>query len=212
MTGFWTVVLPVKPFAVAKSRLCPWAGSRREELARSFFLDTLSAVLRADGISRVIVVTSDREAVSAAVSMGALAVDDHPRTGLNTAVLKGASYARGLEPESPVAVVAADLPALKSAELSQVLVLARCHSRAVLADHTGRGTTVLTAARAQLLHPAFEGSSRHSHRLTGAHEITSPNFPSVRLDVDTADDLRAAERLGLGRHTVHTLSALSLRR
>ncbi|MEU6423721.1 2-phospho-L-lactate guanylyltransferase [Streptomyces spiralis] len=205
MTGAWQVVMPVKPFAVAKSRLGGWAGCRRAALARSFFLDTLSVALGTDGVARVIVVTEDPEARADALSMGALAVDDRPRTGLNTAALRGVACARSLDLGAPVAVLAADLPALRRTELSHVLALARHYPRAFLADHTGHGTTVLTAGRAQALRPAFEGASRHNHRLSGAHEITSSSCPSVRLDVDTADDLRAAERLGVGQHTSRTI-------
>ncbi|MER6633081.1 2-phospho-L-lactate guanylyltransferase [Streptomyces sp. NPDC000987] len=207
MTAPWAVVMPVKAFAAAKSRLSPRAGCRREELARAFFLDTLSAVLRADGVRRVIVVTDDAEACSAAASMGALTVDDRPREGLNAAVLKGLYRARSLQPQAAVAAVAADLPALKPAEFSRLLDEALRRPRSFLADHTGRGTTVLTAAPGRPLRPSFEGCSRRRHRLGGAWEITGPCYPSARLDVDTADDLYVAQRLGLGRHTRLVLSA-----
>ncbi|WP_405878269.1 hypothetical protein OG762_06125 [Streptomyces sp. NBC_01136] len=68
-------------------------------------------------------------------------------------------------------------------------------------DHTGRGTTLLAAARPQWLGPSFEEHSRLRHRLGGAHDITGLDVPSVQLDVDTPDDLRLALRLGMGRHT-----------
>jgi 2-phospho-L-lactate guanylyltransferase len=205
MTGAWTVVLPVKPFAVGKSRLGGWAGPRREALARAFYLDTLTSVLDADDVGRVIVVTDDPHAAAEATARGALTTGDHPRAGLNRAILRGVSYARALVPDSPVAALAADLPALRTAELGRVLARARAHDRAFLADHTGRGTTVLTARRGEALRPSFEGPSQHHHRLSGAQEITGLHAPSVRLDVDTVDDLRTAERMGLGRYTAGVL-------
>lgn len=56
----WTAVLPVKPFPLAKTRLNV-PGTTRQELARSFFLDTLNAVLETDAITATVVVTDDRE-------------------------------------------------------------------------------------------------------------------------------------------------------
>jgi 2-phospho-L-lactate guanylyltransferase len=51
------------------------------------------------------------------------------------------------------------------------------------------------------LRPAFGGPSRARHLSSGAVEITSAGIDSVRQDVDTGDDLRAAVRLGVGPHT-----------
>ncbi|MEE4544648.1 2-phospho-L-lactate guanylyltransferase [Streptomyces sp. V4-01] len=202
----WTVVLPVKPFAVGKSRLALWAGTRRAALAGAFYADTLDAVLAAATVGLVVVVTDEPLAAARAAASGALPLADRPRSGLNAAALHGASYARALAPAAPVAVLAADLPALRPAELDRVLTSAARHPRAFLADHTGRGTTVLTAAAGQPLRPAFEGPSQRNHRLGGAQELAGVHAPSVRLDVDTVDDLRLAEQLGLGPHTDRALS------
>ena len=38
----WSLVLPLKPLAVAKSRLGPYAGELRGELALAFALDTVT--------------------------------------------------------------------------------------------------------------------------------------------------------------------------
>ena len=55
----WTVLLPVKVLAQAKSRLAVLAGERRRELALAVASDTVSAVLGCPEVARVIVVTSD---------------------------------------------------------------------------------------------------------------------------------------------------------
>jgi 2-phospho-L-lactate guanylyltransferase len=55
----WTVLLPVKVLAQAKSRLAALAGERRHELALALASDTVSAVVACPEVARVIVVTSD---------------------------------------------------------------------------------------------------------------------------------------------------------
>ncbi|GAA4263297.1 2-phospho-L-lactate guanylyltransferase [Dactylosporangium darangshiense] len=203
----WVAVLPVKPFALSKSRLQPWPGADREELARTLFLDTLRALRTTDDVAAVVVVTDDPDATALAVARGVLAIPDHPRAGLNAAILRGAAHAQTIAPGAPVVALTSDLAALRGSELSEVLAAARDHHRAFLADHTGRGTTLLTAQCPAQLQPAFEGSSRQRHMLSGAWEITDVDAHSVRLDVDTEEDLRIARRLGLGPHTSRLLAA-----
>lgn len=203
----WTVVLPVKPFTLGKSRLGSWAGDLRPDWARAFFLDTLNSVVRTPGVERVIVVSGDPQARTLAVRAGADAVDDTPARGLNAAVRRGAGRAAARS-AGPVAIVTADLPALRPGELARVLAEAGARPRAFLADHTGHGTTVLTAHTPGLLLPRFEGASRARHAASGAHEIANPQVPGARLDVDTPTELVAALRLGLGPHSTSLASTL----
>ncbi|MFJ6730138.1 2-phospho-L-lactate guanylyltransferase [Streptomyces sp. NPDC091281] len=201
MAADWTVLLPVKPFHRAKSRLwCPDEADRAA-LARAFFRDTLDAVLATTGIGAVLVVTDDGTAAADARSAGAGSVPDGPAAGLNSAVRAAAAGLAAAGGSGPVAVLTADLPALRSAELTEVLAAAAHHPRAFLADHTRRGTTLLAAGRPDDLLPCFEGNSRLRHRRRGVWELTAPAVPGVRLDVDTLDDLRAAHALGTGRYS-----------
>src|SRR3984957_3900117 len=67
----WTVLLPVKVLAQAKSRLAELAGERRHELALALASDTVSAVVACPEVARVIVVTSDPVAGPRLSSLGA---------------------------------------------------------------------------------------------------------------------------------------------
>ncbi|MFI0961242.1 2-phospho-L-lactate guanylyltransferase [Streptomyces sp. NPDC021080] len=197
----WTIVLPVKPFEEAKSRLGSLSGSVRATLAEAFFQDTLLAVLSTAGVQRVLVVTQDQRAAGQAAAAGAFVLPDHPRAGLNAAVRRATAWASADAPDRPTAVLTTDLPSLRSTELQQVLTEAAGHRVSFLADHSRQGTTFLAATRPNLLTPCFEGHSSHAHRLSGAHEITEVLASSVRLDVDTLGDLELAQLLGLGHHT-----------
>jgi 2-phospho-L-lactate guanylyltransferase len=74
----WTVLLPVKVLARAKSRLAVLAGDRRGELALALASDTVTAVLACPEVARVVVVTSDPEAGPLLAALGAIVVPDEP--------------------------------------------------------------------------------------------------------------------------------------
>src|SRR6202451_4673712 len=58
----WSVLMPVKVLAQAKSRLAGLAGPRRGELALALAGDTVATVLACDQAARVIVITDDQVA------------------------------------------------------------------------------------------------------------------------------------------------------
>lgn len=201
----WSLVLPVKRLALAKSRLGPFAGERRTALALAFALDTVAAALACPAVARVLVVTADPTAGAELTRLGALVVTDEPGGGLNPALAHGASRARRIAPRSPVAALSADLPALRPAELSLVLAAAARSGRSFLADSPGLGTTLLAALPGLPLDPRFGDGSRARHTAAGTTELTLPGVPSVRRDVDTGEDLHEARALGLGPHTTAAL-------
>ena len=75
----WTVLLPVKVLAQAKSRLAVLAGERRHELALALASDTVSAVVACPEVARVIVVTSDPVAGPRLSSLGARIIPEAHR-------------------------------------------------------------------------------------------------------------------------------------
>ena len=197
----WSVVMPVKVLAQAKSRLAELAGARRGELALALACDTVTAALACDQAARVIVITDDQVAGVALSGLGALVVPDEPRDGLNAALGHGAAYAAGRWPDSGTAALSADLPALRPAELSQALRAAAAWPTAFVADAAGDGTTLYTAAPGVAFRPAFGLASRARHAAGGAVELGLDAIPGLRRDVDTPADLRGAAALGLGPHS-----------
>ncbi|MFC4493962.1 2-phospho-L-lactate guanylyltransferase [Streptomyces ovatisporus] len=202
----WTLLMPLKPLARAKSRLAPTAGaSARAQLALAFAQDTVSAALACTAVRDVAVVTNDGQAAEALAALGARIVPDAPDAGLNPALAHGATAVRGIRPEAALAALNADLPALRPGELSRVLEAAARTPRAFLADAAGTGTTLLSAMPGQLLAPHFGLRSRARHASSGATELFVSDAVSVRQDVDTEADLAAAVALGVGPHTAEAL-------
>jgi 2-phospho-L-lactate/phosphoenolpyruvate guanylyltransferase len=197
----WSVLIPVKVLARAKSRLAELAGPRRGELALALACDTVTAVLRAGQVARAVVITDDPAAAAALTRLGALVIPDEPDDGLNAALTHGAAVAAGKWPGSGTAALSADLPALRPLELTRALTDAAAWPNAFVADAAGDGTTLYTAAPGAAFRPAFGLASRARHAASGAAELELKGIPGLRRDVDTPADLRGAVELGLGRHT-----------
>ncbi|MFH9292873.1 2-phospho-L-lactate guanylyltransferase [Streptomyces sp. NPDC017520] len=206
--GPWSLVVPLKPLARAKSRLGQAAGDEaRPRLALAFAQDTVAAALACSLVRDVVVVTDDAVAAAALSALGARIVPDAPGAGLNAALAHGARSVRALRPAAAVAALNADLPALRTSELARVLDFASAFPSAFLRDAAGIGTTFLAAAGGAEFRPAFGGPSGARHLASGAAEIALSGVDSVRRDVDTGEDLRVALALGVGPHTARITAA-----
>jgi 2-phospho-L-lactate guanylyltransferase len=199
----WSLVIPVKRLEVAKSRIALPAADRGD-LALAMAVDTVAAAMACALVARVVVVTDDARAVAALTGSGVRVVSDAPDAGLNPALRHGAAAAAG----SRIVAVSADLPALTAADLAAVLVAAESHARGVVADESGSGTTVLTAASEAEFVPSFGAASFRAHLGNGAVDLTAHAAPSVRRDVDTLAGLREAVRLGVGEATERVVARL----
>lgn len=203
----WSVVLPVKPLHLAKTRLSV-EPAVRVELVLAMALDTAAAALSCSRVARVVVVTDDPRARERLLALGADVVADEPDAGLNPALRHGAEVAAASRPDCGVATLSADLPALRPGELARALDAAAALPRAMLADRSGEGTTLLTALPGVTLDPAY-GPRSHDRHLAGGHvPLELDDVESVRQDVDTLADLDAAATLGAGPCTSAVLEEL----
>jgi 2-phospho-L-lactate/phosphoenolpyruvate guanylyltransferase len=197
----WSLVIPVKVLARAKSRLTELAGPRRPELALALAADTVTAAAGCQEVAAVIVVSDDPAAAAELAGLGALVIPDEPDNGLNPALVHGAATAAALHPDAGTGALAADLPALRPAELGRALRAAARWPQAFVPDAAGSGTTLYTAAPGRRFQPRFGPRSRAAHLGAGAAELDITGIASLRRDVDTPGDLDSAARLGLGPHT-----------
>lgn len=197
----WSLVIPVKVLARAKTRLAPLAGPHRAELALAMAADTVAAGLACPAVAHVLVVTDDERASVLLAGLGAVIAPDRPGSGLNPALRHGAEVAAGRWPQAGVAAAAADLPALRPDELGRGLRAAASWPEAFVPDAAGTGTTLYTARPGVAFRPLFGPGSAGRHRAAGAAELTLPGVVSLRRDVDSAADLREAAALGLGPRT-----------
>jgi 2-phospho-L-lactate guanylyltransferase len=206
----FSVLVPVKPAAIAKSRLAPVGDEARRKLVGAFAADTVAAALAAPHVGAVMVVTDDHVLAATLRRLGAHVLPDATTDDLNESLSQAAAEARRRWPEQGLAVVCADLPALDPAQLGQALEVAAGFSSAFVADAEGEGTTMVAAASGEHFTPRFGRGSRDAHVVEGAHEIVEVDVPTLRRDVDTPADLAAALELGVGVHTAGATRGLSL--
>lgn len=206
----WTVVVPLKPPQVGKSRLRPAdrATPRRlvahESIVLAFARDTLAAATRAPEVARVLLVCDRATAgsVLAGLDVGPAPIEvvlDDPPAGLNAALLAGEAVARARWPGDGVAALSADLPCLTPAALSAALTEASGHPRAFVPDRPGEGTAMLCAGPGESLRPQFGIGSAAAHAASGAAVLEAA--AALRTDVDTLEDLLAALIVGVGPAT-----------
>jgi 2-phospho-L-lactate/phosphoenolpyruvate guanylyltransferase len=206
----WSLVIPVKVLARAKSRLTGLPAADRAKLALAMAVDTVSAALATAPVSTLLVVTDDPVVGAEVAQLGAIVLPDEPAAGLNAALVFGARHAREQWPGQGVAGLAADLPALRSAELAVALTAVTAAGRAFVPDAEGTGTTLYAAAPGNRFEPLFGVRSRARHLGAGLAELDLPEMRGLRRDVDTAAELWLAAELGLGPRTLSLLAALGL--
>ena len=204
----WSLVVPVKVLARAKSRLAVLAGPHRPALALAMAADTVAAALACPIVDRVIAVTDDAEAARALAGLGALVTGDEPGRGLNPALRHGAALAAARWPRSGIGALAADLPALRPAELGLGLREAARWERSFGPDASGAGTTLYAARPGARFRPRFGPRSAEQHRAAGAVELSLAGLAGLRRDVDQPRDLSAASDLGVGPHTAAVAARL----
>jgi 2-phospho-L-lactate/phosphoenolpyruvate guanylyltransferase len=207
----WSVVIPVKVLARAKSRLTGLASAEREALALAMAADTVQAAMACPSVATVVVVSDDQVVRARLRALGAEVVPDRSAGGLNEALTAGADYAAARWPGRGLAALTADLPSLSAAELTDALTVASGITQAFVADAAGSGTTLYTSVPGAAFSPRFGQRSRMRHRQAGAIELDLPGLAGLKRDVDELDDLRRAAEMGLGRHTARLAAELLAR-
>ena len=195
----YVALVPVKPPALGKSRLVGLADDDRRALAAAFALDTVASCVASSEIAQVLVATDDASFSVELADLGAVTIPDGVAMDLNGTLRQSAAEARRRWPELVPVALTADLPAVHASDLDAALGEITPGEAAYVADATGLGTTLYTAAH-EAFDPHFGPGSALAHDATGARPIRAP-LPRLRRDVDDLDDLEEALALGVGPRT-----------
>ncbi len=182
------VLIPVKPFHAAKSRLAGiLSQDERAHLTSLLLSDTLNAVRRASGLAGFAVVTSDVDAAKQARSAGAVIIDD-PTSDLNAALELGRAWLHRERGATSVLVLPSDLPALSASDVDE---LAAAPAPAIVAAHDGDGTNALLLGSSDRLDFAFgpQSFARHSRALEALGSLRVMTLNGVMPDVDNPADI-----------------------
>jgi 2-phospho-L-lactate guanylyltransferase len=200
------LIVAVKRLAAAKTRLAPmFSAPARENIVLGMLVDTLSAAAGVKSVGLITVVTPDDVAAAAAIELGAKVLADPTPDGhadpLNNAI---AAAERVVSQSVPnIVVLQGDLPALRTRELGEAIAEARQHHRSFVADRLGTGTAALCAFGVAL-DPRFGLNSSVLHRNSGATQLRG-EWPGLRCDIDTPEDLAFARGLGMGPATTRAI-------
>src|ERR1700733_1567295 len=183
-------ILPVKSPKNAKQRLTGFlAVEQRETLARMLYRQTLATLCQAQGIDRVVVVTSDVEIADHARRSGALVFEENEQ--VSHSVSADAACLRAMEMGASTALlVPIDVPTATSADFTRLAASAR-PGLIVVPSSDGTGTNALVRPPPNCIQSRFgPGSSR-------AHLDQPPSkglpadvlrLPGLMFDIDTPED------------------------
>ena len=204
MSAKFALLVPVKALEQAKSRLVVSSHGHRVPLMRAFALDAITAATRSSVVATVYVVT-DEPGLDVD---GAVVLPDEGEGDLNRALVHAALRVRLLDPTQAVAAMCADLPCLRTDHLDDAL-RAGLSPRWFVADASGTGSSLLAAGPGVDLDPHFGPGSAARHEASGAVPVRA-DVGTLRMDVDTLEDLERASRLGVGAHTTAALAATAV--
>ena len=200
--GIWAVV-PVKNTAIAKQRLAPaLPQGQRQALALAMLEDVLSALARARGLARRLLVTIDPEAIRLAARYGFDYIADGAEAGHTGAVT---AVARRLTAEGVGAMLTlpGDIPLVTAAELARLVDAHRsAPSFTIAPSHDEMGSNAIILSPPDAVPMRFGDDSFRPHlaaaRAAGI-DPTTVHLPGVALDIDNPVDL--AHFLQLGSRT-----------
>ncbi|GAA5117606.1 2-phospho-L-lactate guanylyltransferase [Haloechinothrix salitolerans] len=194
----WSIVLPVKSWASAKSRMLGLGFAERITLVQALAEDTLRTIAEMPEVGRCFVVAPPDVLADLERRVGKRRfreVEDHAGgvgpDPLNSAFRQGCRAALR-EGYHQVAMVVGDVPGLTAAGLRDFLRAVPERLSAMMRDSPGSGTTILASRLGDSLHPEFGPGSAERHAAAGAVDLTPRCDPSLSHDVDTMWDLWTA--------------------
>jgi 2-phospho-L-lactate guanylyltransferase len=183
------IVIPAKPFALAKTRLAP-VLSPQERIALSRFLLQRTIDL-ARQVAEVVVVSRDATVRHLAKQARAWALVESG-TGLNEALHQAATWAT-MRGSRSLMVLPADLPRLQLSDLEKILRAAGRHSPAVVIAPCRRrdGTNALFLRPPKIIPFAFGPGSFTYHREIATGLDLEPivyHSAGLAFDLDLPED------------------------
>jgi 2-phospho-L-lactate guanylyltransferase len=208
-------LVPAKALQSGKTRLRASLGAATAEaLAVAMLQDVLSALLAAERVGAVAVVTPDPALADVAKAIGARALlGDDP--GLNASLLRGADELRESRDEG-LLIVLGDVAGIRSNEVDTLIETLEGlgPKGVVLAPSSDGGSAALARRPVDIIPPRFGKNSAALHR-EQAKRAGAPfcelSLASLAVDVDAADDLKSLlEGAGAGAHTSEVLRGRGL--
>ncbi len=188
--NIWAVV-PIKSFSGAKRRLASVLDTEsREALVRTMAKDVISSLKGIRQLTGILVVTASTEVQAFARSEQVDSWDDPVSDDLTGVLEAAARHLVASRRADTMMIVPCDVPLVRAQVLSDALD--RHQSLTLASDDHGEGTNLLIASPPSLIRFCYDGHGFRTHLSRGQALGLCPQVvddASIRLDVDTAEDL-----------------------
>ena len=199
--AFW-LIIPVKPFEEAKSRLAEMASTaERAAISQRLLRHVLQVTAEANVFAGRIVVSRSLQVLTMAEEMNATPLLEGPRQEeldmLNGALDQARTYAQEQGADA-ILVLPSDLPVLAVSDVHQITALGRRSDSVVIAASKDGGTNALLLHPSDAIDFAFGLQSCAQHQQLAERAGITPQIlrtPSLALDIDSPADLSALMRL-----------------
>ncbi len=188
-------LLPVKNPRNAKQRLYGYLpAADRELLARLLYEQTVTALCRASGIDRVVVVSSDGAITAHARSIGAAVIEEREQSSHSASADAACRSAMEMGAETAL-LVPIDVPLVAPADFETLAAAGRAMNGrgvVIVPSADGTGTNALARTPPDVIPSCFGPGSFRAH-LDQAHARGVPaevlRLPGLMFDIDTPADV-----------------------
>lgn len=188
------IVIPVKAFAQAKSRLAGCLSAKaRAELAEAMCADVFAAVAMVRAVDRVFVVTNEPLAMAWARRQGWDLLAEERQISESASVDMACRHCEGRGVEA-VLRLPGDIPLARAGDIAAIFAAFESSGGCVIVpSRGGTGTNALLRSPPTAFASHF-GSGSFAKHLAAARvadvPVTILRNPRIELDVDEADDLK----------------------
>jgi len=186
------VIIPVKKLKDSKKRLSlVLSKSERTKLVKAMFCDVLKAIIDANCIDEILVVTPDDELIELAKTMGISYIKENNNDGVNSAVFKGNEYFMQKNINTTL-VIPADIPLIDKVSIDELVSLSKKYQVVITPSLKGDGTNVLVRNPPNILETYYDKDSFHRHLAKMEEnklQFTVLKKFSLMLDIDSPEDL-----------------------
>ncbi len=186
-------VVPIKSFDNTKSRLKHLLSADERSLLSQLMLhDVLDALLAANGVSAVSVVTPDQAVSEFAAGIGADTITDDGTKDLAGAATAAAHFLT-ISEASSMLLIPADVPLVQPQDIEQAIA-GHGSAPAVTLVEAGEdgGTNLMISSPPEVIPFRFGKNSFRLHVEEGQAAgiaVNTPKIPNLSLDIDRPEDL-----------------------
>jgi 2-phospho-L-lactate guanylyltransferase len=187
------IVIPVKSFANAKSRLAGYLDPEaRAKLAKAFCLDLFATVANVRGVDAVFVISNENRALEWAKQNGWYTLTESHQRSEAASVDFACHYCEDIGIQALLRIPT-DVPLLRSADVEEIFAtLNDTPSCVMVPSRDGTGTNALLRSPPRAFPSFFGKDSLALHRQAAQSAGVATKIihnPRIELDVDEPDDL-----------------------